>query len=96
MAETVDDAIQCVEWYKCRWFIEELSRVCKSEGFRLESVQLESGAAIKKLTVLTMYATLRCMTLKRAYDEQDEDVPASRMFGIFCAMLYASVTVPAP
>lgn len=80
VVETVDDAVQCVEWYKCRWFIEELFRVCKSEGFRIESVQLESGAAIKKLIVLTMWAALRCVTLKRAYDEQDEAVPASRMF----------------
>ena len=78
VVETVDDAVQCVEWYKCRWFIEELFRVCKS--FRIESVQLESGAAIKKLIVLTLWAALRCVMLKRAYDEQDEAVPASRMF----------------
>lgn len=80
VVETAGQAVECVEWYKCRWFIEELFRVCKSEGFRIESVQLESGAAIKKLIVLTMYAALRCVTLKRAYDEQDEAVPASRMF----------------
>ena len=80
VVETVDDAVQCVEWYKCRWYIEETFRVCKSEGFRIESVQLESGAAIKKLIVLTLWAALRCVTLKRAYDEQDEAVPASRMF----------------
>lgn len=80
VVETAEQAVECVEWYKCRWFIEELFRVCKSEGFRIESVQLESGAAIKKLIVLTMYAALRCVTLKRAYDEQDETVPASRMF----------------
>ena len=30
--------------------------------------------------MLTMWAALRCVTLKRAYDEQDEAVPASRMF----------------
>ena len=80
VVETVDDAVQCVEWYKCRWFIEELFRVCKSEGFRVESVQLENGAAVKRLIVLTLWAALRCVTLKRAYDEQDELVPASRMF----------------
>jgi hypothetical protein len=80
VVDTVDDAVQCVEWYKCRWFIEELFRVCKSEGFRIESVQLESGAAVKKLIVLTLWAALRCLMLKRAYDEQDETVPASHMF----------------
>ena len=78
--DSVDMAVQCVEWYKCRWFVEELFRVCKSEGFRLESAQLETGAAIKRLTVLTMFAALRCIALKRAYDEQDENVPASVMF----------------
>ena len=80
VVDTAEHAVECVEWYKCRWFIEELFRVCKSQGFRIESVQLESGAAIKKLIVLTMYAALRCVTLKRAYDEQDEAVPASHMF----------------
>ena len=80
VVDTADDAVQCVEWYKCRWYIEELFRVCKSEGFRIESVQLESGVAIKKLIVLTLWAALRCVTLKRAYDEQDEAVPANCMF----------------
>ena len=80
VVDTAERAVECVEWYKCRWFIEELFRVSKSEGFRIESVQLESGAAVKKLIVLTMHAALRCVTLKRAYDEQDESVPANRMF----------------
>lgn len=80
VADSVEQAMECVEWYKCRWFIEELFRVCKSEGFRIESVQLESGAAVKKLIVLTLWAALRCVALKRAYDEQDEAVPASQMF----------------
>lgn len=80
VVETAGQAVECIEWYKCRWFIEELFRVCKSEGFRIESVQLESGAAVKKLIVLTLWAALRCVALKRAYDEQDETVPANVMF----------------
>ena len=80
VVDSVPAAVQCVEWYKCRWFVEELFRVCKSKGFRLESAQLETGAATKKLIVLTMFAALRCMALKRAYDEKDEAIPASTMF----------------
>lgn len=78
--DSADMAVRCVEWYKCRWFVEELFRVCKSEGFRIESAQLETGAAIKRLTVLTLFAALRCIALKRAYDEQDGTVPATVMF----------------
>jgi hypothetical protein len=74
------DARRCVEWYRCRWYIEELFRVCKSQGFRMESAQLEEGASLKKMIVLTLYTALRCVSLKRAYDEKDEEVPACRMF----------------
>lgn len=80
VVDTAEQAMACVEWYKCRWFIEELFRVCKSKGFRVESIQLESGAAVKKLIVLTLHAAMRCVTLKRAYDEHDESVPANRLF----------------
>lgn len=78
--EPVEQAVRCVEWYKCRWFIEELFRVCKTDGFCAESARLERGARLKKLLVLTFFTALRCMTLKRAYDEADEGMPCSRMF----------------
>lgn len=78
--ETVEQAVRCVEWYKCRWFIEELFRVCKTEGFCAESARLEKGERLKKLLVLTFFVALRSITLKRAYDEADEGVPCSRMF----------------
>ena len=78
--ENQEDAMQCIEWYKCRWFIEELFRICKSKGFRMESAQLEDGASLKKLMVLTLFAALRCMALKRAYDEADEKVPCNQVF----------------
>lgn len=78
--ENMDQAIQCIDWYKCRWYIEELFRICKSEGFRVESSQIATGANLKKLIVITLYASLRCMTLKMSYDNKDETVPADKIF----------------
>lgn len=77
---TVAQAVQCVGWYRCRWLIEELFRVCKSKGFRMESSQLGRGDALRKLTVLTAFSAMRCMALKRAFDNSDESAPCDRMF----------------
>lgn len=73
-------AVQCIEWYKCRWLVEELFRVAKSKGFGIEEVQLEDGESTKKLIALTFLAALKCLTLKRAYDTKREDVPAGVIF----------------
>ena len=73
-------AVQCIEWYKCRWLIEELFRVTKSKGFGIEDIQLEDGESAKKLVALTFLATLKCLTLKRSYDTKREDVPAGIVF----------------
>jgi len=78
--DTDEQAMECVEWYKCRWYVEELFRICKSEGFCAESSQLNSGDSLKKLIILTMYASLRCMSLKMAYDDKDESVPSDKLF----------------
>jgi hypothetical protein len=55
------EAMQVIEWYKHRWYIEQVHRLLKTEGFRIERSQLEQGWAIRKLTLLAMMATLRIM-----------------------------------
>ena len=37
---TLSDALQCLEWYSCRWLIEEVFRIVKKEGFDIEASEL--------------------------------------------------------
>jgi hypothetical protein len=67
-----EQALQVIEWYKQRWYIEQIHRLLKTEGFRIESSQLEQGWAIRKLTLLAMMATLRILQMMLAYEDEHE------------------------
>lgn len=75
-----DDAKLYIEWYKKRWLIEELFRIVKSEGFRLEDAALSSGMALKKLAVVTLYAALSALLLKRAMTEKGGQIGCGEYF----------------
>ena len=74
-----EQAMQTIEWYKQRWYIEQVHRLLKTEGFRIESSQLEQGWAIRKLTLLAMMATLRILQMMLAY-EDDHEQPIEEVF----------------
>jgi hypothetical protein len=78
--ETIEQAKQCVQWYKCRWHIEEIFRLLKSEGMQIENAQLETSRGLKKLLIFALIAAWRIMSLKQAYDRKDEQNPASVIF----------------
>ena len=61
--EQPDAARQVIQWYRCRWFIEELFRVLKRQGFQVEAAQLGSGAALRKLCLMALCAALPVMQL---------------------------------
>ena len=69
----IASALQCVLWYRLRWYIEELFRILKLQGFNLEASQLESGLALKRLLLFTLRAALQTMILKIAYDKEEEN-----------------------
>lgn len=78
--DTVEQAMECVNWYRCRWFIEELFWVLKSQGLDMEAAQLESGSALKKLLLIALPAALRIMAVKLGYDSKNENIQAGLYF----------------
>jgi len=58
--------MQCVQWYRARWYIEELFRVLRNYGLDIESSQLETGLALKKLMLFCLQASLQIMVIKIA------------------------------
>ena len=79
---SVEQALQCVNWYKCRWFIEELFRLLKKKGFAIEDIQLEDTECLEKNILFAAYAAMCCITMKHAFDhpEHYSKVPAGCCF----------------
>lgn len=78
--DTVEQAIECIEWYRCRWLIEELFRVLKKKGFMVEDAQLETIPALQKLLLISLQAALQVMILKLSFDKEDESISAKLYF----------------
>lgn len=73
-------ASKCVEWYRKRWYIEEVFRVMKRQGLGVEDAQLENLDNLAKLTLLSLIAASRVVSLKTAFDLGDEQTSAQRDF----------------
>jgi Transposase DNA-binding/Transposase DDE domain len=69
------DALQIIEWYSWRWLIEELFRMLKKEGFDIEASEMESGWAIRKLTVMMLDVLVKLMQMHIAYHCPEEESP---------------------
>ncbi len=72
---TFEDACQIIEWYSCRWFIEEVFKVLKKECFDIEASELESGWAIRKLTLMMLDSIVKLFQMAIAYDTPEGEVP---------------------
>ncbi|HEY9817800.1 MAG TPA: IS4 family transposase [Candidatus Obscuribacterales bacterium] len=78
LINSLEQALQVIQWYGWRWRIEQLFAVLKQDGLDIESTQLESVAAIERLLVLSLGAALRILQLCLGRD--DTVRPASLVF----------------
>jgi hypothetical protein len=79
--ENLEKALLIIEWYKCRWYIEQLFRLLKSKGFQIEDIELENGAAIRKICIMMLVAILKIMQMRLAYSEiEGEGQPIKEIF----------------
>jgi len=66
--ESLEQAAQCLAWYRQRWHIEQLFRTLKSQGLKIESSLVETVEALQKLIYLATLAATRIMQLTLARD----------------------------
>ena len=67
---TLEQALQVIQWYRWRWRIEQLFAILKRVGLDLESTRLESVKAIERLSILALMVALRILQLKEGRDDE--------------------------
>ena len=70
-------ALLCIEWYTCRWVIEEVFRILKKEGFNIESSELSQPKAIRKLCLMMLETIIKLFIMQIAYATAEETEPSS-------------------
>ena len=68
----VSGALKMIKWYGARWFIEQVFRLLKHQGFGIEDAQLESGWALRKLVLMQLSSLLKILQMNIAYNNPEE------------------------
>jgi hypothetical protein len=77
-AVTLEDAVELIEWYRCRWLVEIFFRILKS-GCRVEALQLATLERLERALVIYLmiaWRILQVVTWGRDYP----DLPCEVMF----------------
>ena len=75
--EDLQSALCCIEWYSCRWIIEEVFRILKKGGFNIEASELSQGKAIRKLSLMMLETIIKLFIMQIAYATEEETEPRS-------------------
>lgn len=78
--DDMTDALRMVEWYQARWYIEQVFRLLKREGFGIENAQLETGWALRKLVLMQLSSLLKIIQMNIAYNEPEGGQPITEVF----------------
>ncbi len=73
-------AVQIVECYRCRWAIEQLFRILKSQGLDIEESLLEDGEALERLAACLLVTATTVLQLVHARGEAGTTQSAARVF----------------
>jgi Transposase DNA-binding/Transposase DDE domain len=77
---TTQDAWERVQWYECRWGIEEYHKVLKT-GCGIEQIQFTTEAALQPAIALISVTAVRLLNLRDAARQPDAKTrPASEIF----------------
>lgn len=74
----IEQALQVIQWYCWRWWIEQLFATLKLAGLDIEATQLESIEAIQRLTLFALSVAVK--TLQMVEGRDNPDIPASVTF----------------
>jgi hypothetical protein len=78
---TLATALLVIEWYSCRWMIEEVFRILKKEGFDIEASELGSGKSVRKLCLLILDAIIKIFQMRICLNiDEGEPLPAGLSF----------------
>lgn len=75
----LEQAIEVVKSYRKRWYIEQLFRLLKNQGLRIENNRLFSGMAILRLLIMALEAATAILKLDLAY-KTEEFIPIEEVF----------------
>ncbi len=87
---TVADAWPRVDWYTCRWLIEELHKGLKT-GCRIEQVQLRERDSIERVLAILLPVAVRILQL-RALSRAQPHAPAGRVVAAATVRLVARLS----
>lgn len=71
--ESVADAMEKIEWYSCRWYIEELFRILKS-GYQTETVHFKDAQQLINWCALRLMMAIKLLYIKT---HRDDETPGS-------------------